>query len=471
MKKSDVEVNLSSSADERDVLAKAIDDPSILDEENFLDEVLFVKYRPLVRAMGEIQKEGGQPDIHTIAQRKPEVIEQANYVWDFSATFADADIKRKIGILRELYSKRLLVKLLNPQTLKTRTLDDVKIAFTNLFDEFTQSKDDLLQKAIQPLGDIRMAKIAQRKVILSPWLLEKSLGLIFSDRGLGKSLFALGLADAITHGKPFGPYSTTNPVNILYIDSEMVIQDVQQRANESEYAPEPEESSMLYLCVDNLREIAPELNLNLMDQRMRDRLTKISEDQRIGLLILDNLITLLPGREINELAQWTPIQTWLIELRSRGISVLMLHHTGKGGQQLGTIGHEIALDYVIKLNKPPDWSPDEDARFNLEFTKFRGKVKDQNLLQNYEFSLRSVGGKSTWLYKTEKRKHEAEVLQGFADGMKSGEIAEMLGLDKGQVSRIKARLIEKELLFKDLTLTVKGESFLKDGQQEVNQGS
>ena len=52
-------------------------------------------------------------------------------------------------------------------------------------------------------------------------------------------------------------------------------------------------------------------------------------------LILDNLSSLTAALRENDSDSWSPIQQWLLRLRRRGISVLIVHHAGKGGEQRG----------------------------------------------------------------------------------------------------------------------------------------
>jgi RimJ/RimL family protein N-acetyltransferase len=61
--------------------------------------------------------------------------------------------------------------------------------------------------------------------------------------------------------------------------------------------------------------------------------------------------------EENEAGDWVPIQSWILSLRRRGITVLLLHHAGKSGAQRGTLRREDLLDVVIKLKHPADYSP------------------------------------------------------------------------------------------------------------------
>src|SRR5262245_60116580 len=51
----------------------------------------------------------------------------------------------------------------------------------------------------------------------------------------------------------------------------------------------------------------------------------------IDLLILDNLSSLTAVIRDNDAESWSPIQDWLLRLRRRGISVIIVHHAGKGG--------------------------------------------------------------------------------------------------------------------------------------------
>jgi len=64
----------------------------------------------------------------------------------------------------------------------------------------------------------------------------------------------------------------------------------------------------------------------------------------VDLLILDNLSSLTAVVRDNDAESWGPIQEWLPKLRRRGVSVLVVHHAGKGGQQRGTSRREDVLD-------------------------------------------------------------------------------------------------------------------------------
>jgi hypothetical protein len=56
----------------------------------------------------------------------------------------------------------------------------------------------------------------------------------------------------------------------------------------------------------------------------------------VELLVIDNLSSLTVGVRENDSDAWGEIQEWLLRLRRRGVSVLLIHHSGKTGGQRGS---------------------------------------------------------------------------------------------------------------------------------------
>jgi putative DNA primase/helicase len=54
--------------------------------------------------------------------------------------------------------------------------------------------------------------------------------------------------------------------------------------------------------------------------------------------------------------------------------VLLIRHAGTNGRQRGTSRREDALDTVIALRRPEDYSPDQGARFEVHFEKLRNRI-------------------------------------------------------------------------------------------------
>jgi hypothetical protein len=85
------------------------------------------------------------------------------------------------------------------------------------------------------------------------------------------------------------------------------------------------------------------------------------EDSDVKLMILDNLSCLTSGPE-NEAESWQPLQSWGLRHRAHGRSVVLIHHSGKGGGQRGTSRREDVLDTVLALRRPSDYAPAQGAR-------------------------------------------------------------------------------------------------------------
>lgn len=62
----------------------------------------------------------------------------------------------------------------------------------------------------------------------------------------------------------------------------------------------------------------------------------------------------------------------VVTLRQRHIAVVLIHHSGKSGDQLGTSRKTFAIDTMIKLSLPADYAADQGARFIVEYPKKRG---------------------------------------------------------------------------------------------------
>ena len=60
----------------------------------------------------------------------------------------------------------------------------------------------------------------------------------------------------------------------------------------------------------------------------------------VDMVVLDNIATLCRTGKENESQSWQTMQAWLLELRRRGMTVLLIHHAGKSGDQRGTSARE-----------------------------------------------------------------------------------------------------------------------------------
>jgi AAA domain/Homeodomain-like domain len=283
------------------------------------------------------------------------------------------------------------------------------------------------------LSELFELEIKQREMILSPILSEKGTAMIYAYRGVGKTHVALGIAYAAASGGTFLKWSAPKPRRVLLIDGEMPAVDLKDRLlgivaiAEKEAAP------------DAMRVIAGDLIEhggigNLADPTVQAELDKHLDG--IDLLILDNLSSLTAVIRDNDQESWTTIQQWLLRLRRRGISVLLVHHAGKGGEQRGTSRREDILDTSISLRRPSDYVSSEGARFEVHFEKARGVTGDA--AGPFEAKLTAdPGGRPLWIIREIVDVQKAQVEGLLADGLSIRDIAEETGIPKSTVHRIK----------------------------------
>jgi putative DNA primase/helicase len=166
----------------------------------------------------------------------------------------------------------------------------------------------------------------------------------------------------------------------------------------------------------------------------------------VDFLIVDNISTLCWTGSDNDGGSWTAMQEWLLRLRRQGTAVLLVHHSGKGGQQRGTSRREDVLDTVIGLRRPEDYRPQEGARVEIHIEKSRGHLGDAG--GPFEAILLPTpdGQGLTWAIRDLKPTHLEEAAALFRNGCTVRAVAAQLGIDKSSVGRLRQRAQVEGLL-------------------------
>ena len=136
------------------------------------------------------------------------------------------------------------------------------------------------------------------------------------------------------------------------------------------------------------------------------------------------------------------VQCWLLDLRRRGLSVLIVHHAGKNGDQRGTSAKEDIMDTVINLRRPKDYQTEEGARFEVHLTKARGLSGSE--ARPFEAQLCDDGEALSWLVKNVEDREAEAVRELLEQGQSIREIAKELDLSKSNVHRLKQKIEAKE---------------------------
>jgi putative DNA primase/helicase len=289
------------------------------------------------------------------------------------------------------------------------------------------------------LNEFLALAVKPREMVLDPVIPEKGLAMVYAARGMGKTLFALGIGFAVATGTKFLKWPAPKPRRVLLVDGEMPAKALQERLARL-IASEPQ----VELDPENLKVLAADLIEpggigNLASRDVQDELDRWLDD--VDLVILDNLSSLTSVIRDNDAESWGTIQEWLLKLRRRGTSVLIVHHAGKGGQQRGTSRREDVLDTSISLRRPTDYSPTQGARFEIHLEKTRGFHGEA--AKPFEAKLEIHDDTATWTIRELEDANRARVEALLEDGLSVRDIADETGIPKSTVGRIK-KAIEAE---------------------------
>lgn len=305
-------------------------------------------------------------------------------------------------------------------------------------------KDDWLEAlklAACTSEELRNLKIPARKPLVDDFFKCGDLGFIFGERGYGKSWLGLVLARGIATGTKCGPWQVHQEMKVLYVDGEMPIDDVRAR------------DTALGKPCRNLTLLSHEIlfsrtdkTLNLAEESLQQALTKFCVELKFDVLILDNLSTLTSGMDENKGSDWEAVQSWLLDLRRRGISVVFIHHAGRNNLMRGHSKREDPAFWIIRLDRINSSDDDEGAHFTSTFTKNRNAPTRP---KDYDWHIVPDGkGSTNVTFKNAGPKYRFRQLveAGVTDPK---DIAVELGVTKGRVSQLAALGVKEGWLRKE----------------------
>jgi putative DNA primase/helicase len=278
-------------------------------------------------------------------------------------------------------------------------------------------------------------EIPPREMLLTPILPTQGLIMLHSWRGIGKTHTAIGIAYAVSSGGAFLRWTAPEPRRVLYLDGEMPAKVMQERI-----AAAAHDSSTEPPAPDYLRIITPDVQPEGMPNlAFPDGQNAVEQWLADGcdLLIIDNISTLCRQGKENESESWESMQTWLLNLRRRGISVLLVHHAGKGGAQRGTSRREDILDTVLSLKRPDDYQTTEGARFEIHFEKCRGIHGEEAAA--FEARLETRDGRAVWTMRELEDVKLARAKALYGEGLKVRDVAKELNISSSAAGRLRKK--------------------------------
>lgn len=213
-------------------------------------------------------------------------------------------------------------------------------AATPPYFDFTRSLLTADNLAVMPLP--------QRRRLLGAWLREGDLGYLFAPRGHGKSWMAMLIANAVATGTALGSWQKgEEPRPAFYFDAEMNLPDVQDRAQKIGITSE----NFHWLSNEHLY-MDQAISVNIASTEHQAALSAMLPDG--ALFIIDNLSTSQNGMKENDNDDFDKIKDWLLSLRRRNITVLIVHHAGRSGEMRGSSRREDPAHWILSLRDASD---------------------------------------------------------------------------------------------------------------------
>lgn len=209
-------------------------------------------------------------------------------------------------------------------------------------------------------------QLRPRPAVLGGWLKQGDLGYLFAPRGAGKSWMAMLIGRAVAGGTSLGEWQAgAKAVPVHYFDAEMNLPDVQARLQSLGLT-----TANFHLLSNELLFQAHGCGLNIASPVYQAALNRYLPDG--CLFIIDNLSTSQLGMAENDNDSFDAIRDWLLSLRHRSITVLIVHHAGRNGLMRGSSRREDMAHWILSLKEAGEGGQSAHRTvFSTEFTKCR----------------------------------------------------------------------------------------------------
>lgn len=231
--------------------------------------------------------------------------------------------------------------------------------------------------------------IPEPDFLLGAWLTTTSRVLIVGPTGLGKTMFGLAVALAMTSNVNFLHWISGRRCRVLYVDGEMSRRLMKRRLTDAARHAGTRPEFLTVLSKEDFDDMPP---LNEPEgQKWMDNFLELNGP--FDLAIFDNIQALLVG-DMKDEEQWAKVLPWVRSLTRRAIGQIWFHHTGHDEtKSYGSKAREWQMDTVILMERVE--TPGADLSFALKFTKARERTPENR--QDFEPLTMSLQG-DAWAF-------------------------------------------------------------------------
>ena len=243
--------------------------------------------------------------------------------------------------------------------------------------------------------DLLLGASEPKKYAVKYLLPRQGIMMICAPEGIGKSKLAMNLACCLADGRPFlNKFEVEKKHRILIVDGEMTRGDNSDNLRKTALG--------LGIDGDQLFDLADRFDFMLATEEegsidisnAADQAEIKSRSRNSDIIILDSIVTLDQSGSPNFQESWLRIQPFLNQLKAAGKAIILLHHTTKSGDTLGSVKLRIPLDTLIMLKKPDDYKEEHGIRFMVNFGKHRNFSGD--IAKPFEVQMVAQDGAFHW---------------------------------------------------------------------------
>jgi predicted HAD superfamily phosphohydrolase YqeG len=207
-------------------------------------------------------------------------------------------------------------------------------------------------------------------------------------------------------------------------------------------------------------------SLNLLESNVRDLLFKYIIEHEIKFVVLDNLFSLWAGIDLDNAREWNASNQWLLKLRSKNVSVMILHHTNKSKKQMGTASKYFNINTALILEKT---TPQRKNHEDEEIASFSIKVDKQRMKGGGLSGNTFTCDDGIWTVEDRKETKALDIVLLLLDGKKKqSEISNIVMCNKSYVTKVKKSKEFEHLFNEDGSPNSEGKQFLEKHQDDLS---
>jgi len=292
-----------------------------------------------------------------------------NMIEKLCNVIGDNEVKKRVKKVQ--YQERQLAAGVNIANIKS-LCENLNVKNTSklakAFDELKPETEEAEEKEIDykgilayaDLDTFRTTEFPEPSYIIEPLVSDQSIVEIVGASGVGKTMFGLAVAGAISSGNGLlGMMSIGGPRPILYVEGELPSADVQKRIDGMIAEIKRDcNSDMFYTAtLQQQMKINPGgfVPINTPQGMINIENTILAIEKRTGIMpvvFIDNISCLTSGMKENEADAWSPIINKFVKWKNMGSTVFYFHHLNKGNDSSGSTMQHRTIDMVIRMRKP-----------------------------------------------------------------------------------------------------------------------